>query len=100
MQFNTLSRAVFPPRTVILHLFSSAVALSILTTAAAPQDPDQLERHLRNVFLERRLALEEAWEVAPADHIPYTRADCDPPAFLRTPRSTTSQKRSISSGVV
>jgi len=50
---------------VIRHLFISTAALSILT--AAPQDPEQLEHHLRNVFLERRLALEEAWEDAPED---------------------------------
>lgn len=50
---------------MIRHLLFSATALSLLT--AAPQDREQLERHLRNVFLERRLALEEAWEVAPAD---------------------------------
>ena len=65
-------------RTVIRYLFSraaliGAAALSILTGApgavprAATQDPEQLERHLRNVFLERRLALEEAWEDAPED---------------------------------
>ncbi|MEE8466963.1 MAG: hypothetical protein V3T22_00810, partial [Planctomycetota bacterium] len=54
---------------MIQSFLHGAAALSILTAApqAGPQDREQLERHLRNVFLERRLALEEAWEVAPAD---------------------------------
>ncbi len=50
---------------MIRHLFFSAATLSVLT--AATQDREQIERHLRNVFLERRLALEEAWEVAPEE---------------------------------